>query len=401
MKKRVGIIGGGIIGTATAYFLSQYPEAEVTLFEKNSIGSGTTAKSAATFCLIDDSVSHEFWSVRLFGFNFYTGLEKRFPGSTGFEKTGTLTVCPYKQYEMYVKQAVALTLASGYHAEYWTEAEKISQIIPDLNLEGVLGAGWCPDDGFFDATMTANTLARLAREGGVQVHIGTKVIGFTTANGRVTGLETSKGHFDFDVVVDASGPWARHVAQLVGVQLPIWHTKAEVFILEPAEKLGYNFPVLKYPRFYARKDKDNVFICKSHQSMDLNDPMHAGFWDPDLLPMTGGTDAYFWDFLTEELLAQYPRLLESSVVNEWVGYRAEPPDFLPVLGATPVEGYILAAGAGGNGVIEAPTIGRDLADYIMTGAVSWYLDRLPLSRLDSLKYDESGRLIAKPAIDIH
>jgi len=400
MTKRIGIIGGGIIGTATAYFLSQYPEAEITLFEKNSIGSGTTAKSAATFCLIDDSVSHEFWSVRLFGFNFYTGLEKRFPGSTGFEKTGTLTVCPYREYERYVKQAIALTLASGYQAEYWTDACQIHQVIPDLNLEGVRGAGWCPDDGFFDATMLANTLARLARDQGVQILTGAEVTGFCTAGGKVTGLDTSKGHFDFDVVVDASGPWARHVAQLVGVKLPIWHTKAEVFILEPSEKLGYPFPVLKYPRFYARKDKTNVFICKSHQSMDLNNPEHAGFWDPDLLPMTGGTDEYFWDFLTNELMEHYPRLLESSIVNEWVGYRAEPPDFLPVLGPTPVEGYLLAAGAGGNGVIEAPTIGRDLAAYIMTGSVSWYLDRLPLSRLAELKYDETGHLIAKPDIVI-
>ena len=80
MKKRVGIIGGGILGTSVGYFLSQYPDAEVTIFEKNTIGSGTTAKSAATFCLIDDSVSHEFWSVRLFGFKFYTNLEKKYPG---------------------------------------------------------------------------------------------------------------------------------------------------------------------------------------------------------------------------------------------------------------------------------------------------------------------------------
>ncbi|HEY3344163.1 MAG TPA: FAD-dependent oxidoreductase [Anaerolineaceae bacterium] len=401
MKKRIGIIGGGIIGTATAYFLSQYEDAEITLFEKNSIGSGTTAKSAATFCLIDDSVSHEFWSVRLFGFNFYTNLEKQIPGSTGFEKTGTLMVCPYSQYESYAKQAVALTLASGYQAEYWTDKDKIHQIIPDLNLDGILGAGWCPDDGFFDATMTANTLARLARERGVSIYIDTKVENICAENGKVTGLETGKGHFDFDVVVDASGPWARNVAKLVGIDLPIWHTKAEVFILEPTEKLGYPFPVLKYPRFYARKDKDSVFICKSHQSMDLNDPMHAGFWDPDQLPMTGGTDSYFWDFLTDQLLENYPRLLEASLVNEWVGYRAEPPDFLPVLGPTPVEGYILAAGAGGNGVIEAPTIARDLSAFIMTGAKSWYLDRLPLSRLAQLQYDANGRLISKPAIDIH
>ena len=115
-KKKIGIVGGGILGTCTAYFLSQYPDAEVTIFEKNTIGSGTTAKSAATHCLIDDSLDHEFWSVRLFGFKFYTDLEKEKPGSAGFEKTGTLIVAPYQKYEDYVLQAVDLTIASGYRA---------------------------------------------------------------------------------------------------------------------------------------------------------------------------------------------------------------------------------------------------------------------------------------------
>ena len=174
MKKRIGILGGGVIGTSVAYHLSQYPDAEVTLFEKNTIGSGTTAKSAGTHCLIDDSVKHEFWSVRLFGFKFYTGLEAAQPGCCGFEKTGTLTVAPYKEYEMYVQHAVDLTLASGYHAEYWHDPEKIHSIVPDLNLDGILGAGWCPDDGFFDATMIANTLARKAREAGAQILSQTK-----------------------------------------------------------------------------------------------------------------------------------------------------------------------------------------------------------------------------------
>ena len=388
MKKRIGVIGGGIVGASTAYFLSRYPDAEVTLFEKATIGSGTTAKSAATFCLIDDSVAHEFWSVRLFGFKFYTDLEAEEPGSTGFEQTGTLIVAPYKDYEMYVQQAVDLTVASGYRAEYWRDHERIHQVIPDLNLENALGAGWCPDDGFFDATMLANTLVRRARDAGVNVMIGTKVEDIETKADEVTGVTTNKGHFDLDVVIDATGPWARTTAGYVGVDLPLWHTKAEVFILVPAAGLNYPFPILKYPRFYARKDKDNIFICKAHMTMDLSDATHAGIWNPDELPMTGGTDAYFWEFLTGELMEVYPRLLESSVGNEWVGYRAEPADFLPILGDTPVKGYMLAAGAGGNGVIEAPTIGRDMARFVMTGEKSWYLERLPFSRfadLDRLK----------------
>jgi len=384
-KKRVGIVGGGIIGTAIAYFLSHNEDAEVYLFEKNTLGSGTTAKSAGTHCLIDDSLPHEFWSVRLFGFKFYMDMEAKEPGSAGFEKTGTLLIAPYPEYEMYGLQAVDLATASGYQAEYWKDPEKIREIIPDLTLEGVLGAAYSPDDGFVDPTMISNTLGRWARENGADIMIATEVTDVIVEDGKVTGVETSKGHFDLDVLVDATGPWTPFFGKLAGLELPIIHTKAEVFILEPQESLGYPFPVLKYPRFYARKDKENVFICKAHLTMDLNNPEHAGVWNPDELPMTGGTDPYFWDFLTEELLVHYPRLLESSVVNDWVGYRAEPKDFMPILGESPVEGYVLAIGAGGNGVIEGPTIGRDIARYIMTGEKSWFIEKLPLSRFEGEK----------------
>jgi len=287
-KVRVAIVGGGIIGCSVAYHLSEYPNAEVILFEKNTIGSGTTAKSAGTHCLIDDSLPHEYWSVRLFGFDFYTA--------------------PYDEYENYLLQAVDLTIASGYQADYWRDKDKIRGIVPDLELDGILGAAYSPDDGFFDATRISNTLVRIARERGADVRIGTEVKDICMSNGKVTGVETSDGHFDVDVLVDASGPWTRYLGRKAGLELPIWHTKAEVFILEPVEPLGYDFPVLKYPRFYARKEKESVFICKAHLTMDLNDPEHAGVWDPDELPMTGGTDPYFWDFLTEELMQHYPRL---------------------------------------------------------------------------------------------
>jgi sarcosine oxidase subunit beta len=157
-------------------------------------------------------------------------------------------------------------------------------------------------------------------------------------------------------------------------------------VLFRSKKLDYIFPVLKYPRFYARREGDNIFICKAHLTMDLNDPMHAGIWDPDKLQPTGGTDEYFLEFLFGELERNAPGLIDCGVVSSWLGYRAEPPDFMPILGDTQVDGYILAIGCGGNGVIEAPTIGRDLAKYIVTGEETLLIEYLNLKRFKE-KYD--------------
>jgi sarcosine oxidase subunit beta len=382
-KKRVGVIGGGIVGAAVGYNLSIYQHLEVTLFEKDQIGSGTTAKSAGTVCLFDDSVPHWLWEVRLYGLQTYVNLEREERGTAGFDNTGTLVVCTDEKVQDYTKTGIALAKSAGYRAEYITDRERISQILPALNLDDVLGAGWTPDDGYFDPTLAANTFVKKMKANGARVLTNTRVTDITTKGNRVAGLETDKGHFSFDALVDASGPWTRFTGRLVGLELPIWHTKATVYFLVPPKKhLDYRFPVLKYPRFYARPEGDNIFICKAHLTMDLNDPMHAGIWDPDALPPTGGTDDYFLEFLFGELEQHVPGLLDAGVALSWLGYRAEPPDFLPILGETPVEGYVLAIGCGGNGVIEAPAVGRDIAKYVAYGEKSLLMERLPLSRFE-------------------
>ena len=91
-KKKIGIIGGGISGAGLAYHLSLYEgEADVTVFEKDTIGGASTAKSAGTVCLFDDSLKNRYWDVRLYGFESYLKMEAEEKGSAGFDKTGTLT----------------------------------------------------------------------------------------------------------------------------------------------------------------------------------------------------------------------------------------------------------------------------------------------------------------------
>ena len=382
-KKRIGIIGGGISGTCLGYHLSLYDNAEIIVFEKDTIGGASTAKSAGTVCLFDDSLKNRYWDVRLYGFESYLKMEAEEKGSTGFDKTGTLVVATNEEVERTILTGIALAKAAGYTGEYIRDKDRIKEILPDLSTDNILGAGYTADDGYFDGTMISNTYAKKLKHNGGTIKTGVKVTEIITSDDKASGLKTDEGAgYDFDVVVDCTGPWSRFTGELVRLDVPIWHTKAEAFFLSPpGQKLDYTFPVLKYPEFYALKAGDNIFICKSHLSMDLDNPMHAGQWDPDRLPATGGTDDYFIDFLLEQLVVKVPGIVDSGLVSSWLSYRAEPKDFWPIVGETPVKGYMLATGYGGNGVIEAPAVSRDLAKLIMRGESTPLLENWAFERL--------------------
>lgn len=382
-KKKIGIIGGGISGTALGYHLSLYDEAEVTLFEKDRIGCGTTAKSAGTVCLFDDSLKNRYWDVRLYGFETYLKMESEEKGSAGFDKTGTLVVATSPEVEDTIKTGIALAKAAGYTGEYIVDKDRIREILPGIQTDGILGAGYTKDDGYFDGTMISNTFAKKMEQNGGTIHTGVKVVELIKADNEVKGLKTSDGKtWDFDVVVDCTGPWSRFTGEIAGIDVPIWHTKAEAFFLAPPVKRdGYIYPIIKYPAFYGLRAGDNLFICKSHLSMNLDDPMHAGQWNPDELPQTGGTDDYFIEFLLDQMDSYIPELADSGLVSSWLSYRAETRDFLPIVGETPLKNYLLATGYGGNGVIEAPAVSRDLAKFIMRGESTMLLEEWAFKRL--------------------
>ena len=146
-KKKIGIIGGGISGTALGYHLSLYDgEAEVIVFEKDTIGGASTAKSAGTVCLFDDSLKNRYWDVRLYGFESYLKMEAEEKGSAGFDKTGTLVVATNEEVEKVIKTGIALAKAAGYTGEYITDKDRIKEILPDISTDNILGAGYTESD---------------------------------------------------------------------------------------------------------------------------------------------------------------------------------------------------------------------------------------------------------------
>lgn len=378
--KKVGIIGGGIIGTSIAYHFSKHDGVEVMLFEKNQIGSGTTAKSAGTLCLIDDSLPDEFFEQRATCLKTYLKMDEETDGEAEFVNSGTLVVSPTDKELKRAKRHVELSRKHGYSAEFIDDPRRLVDHLPDLTPEGTVGGAWTADDGYNNPTAASIIYARRARENGVRILTHAKVNKIVIKKGQVAGVEMSKGNFNLDVVINAAGPWANEVGKMAGLDLPLFHTKAEVFILKTEKPLGYDFPILKYPTWYARSEGRSVFVCKSHMAMEADNPMEAGVWKPDKLPMTGGTEEYFFNFITERLSESMPSLLDAQLVNDWLGYRSVTRDKLPIVGESGVPGFLLAVGMSGNGVILAPDTGRILANYIVKGEKDPLLEKFRLDR---------------------
>jgi glycine/D-amino acid oxidase-like deaminating enzyme len=374
--KKVGIIGGGIIGTSLPYHLSKMSDkVEVLVFEKDQIGSGTTAKSAGTLCLIDDSLPEDLFKQRVTCVNTYKELDKKTGGKGEFRQTGTLVAAPNVKEMNRLRKHVEMTKAFGFFADFFDNSRNLVNHLPDLEENELLGGAWTPDDGYNNPTAASIIYSNWAKENGAKISTFTEVKDVTKKNGEISAIETTKGTFEVDYVINAAGPWARDIGEMVGLDTPIFHTKAEVFILQTKDPLGYNFPILKFPTWYARAEGDAVFLCKSHMAMDKAKSIESGVWDPDELPLTGGTEEYFFDFITDQLAVYIPRLLDAELVNDWVGYRSVTDDKLPIIGETDVHGYMVATGMSGNGVILAPDTARILTNLILNDEGDPLLER--------------------------
>jgi len=379
MTRRIGIIGGGILGSSIAYHLSLYEGVEPWVIEKNLIGSGTTARSAGTVCLLDDSLPEEFFGIRVLALQTYKEMERESPGSAGFVQCGTLVACPNAQVLDFVKKGIELSRKYGFSASFLESTEDIKKRVPDVSTEGLLGAGYTDEDGYVDATAISVTYAKKAAARGAKVLTGTKVTEVKkTGNG--IRLITNKGDFDFDSVINASGPWAHQVDGMVSVELPLFHTKAEVFVLKPRKDVGAHVPIVKYPLFYTKPEGSRIFACRAHLTMSASKSEDSGIFDPDALPLSGGTDQNFLEFLTNEFLHNVPSWADSAVTNDYLAYRMETVDYLPVVGPSKVPGFVLAVGAGGNGVLLAPTIGRSIARLVALGSEDEFLRRFRYTR---------------------
>ena len=217
-NSRVVVIGGGVVGCSVLYHLTKLGWSDVMLLERSELTSGSTWHAAGGFHTLNGDTNMaalQGYTIRL-----YKELEEITGMSCGLHHVGGVTLADNQErFDMLLAER-AKHRYMGLETEI-VGPEEIAKIAPVTNIEGILGGLYDPLDGHLDPSGTTYAYAKAARLGGATIEINTKVI---ETNQRMDGtwdVVTERETIHAEHLVNAGGLWAREVAAMAGVYLPL------------------------------------------------------------------------------------------------------------------------------------------------------------------------------------
>ncbi len=377
----VVIVGGGIVGCSAAYHLAAAGAGRVLLLERtDAVGTGSTGRCAGGFRF---QFSSEV-NIRLSQASVPMIL--RFTEEHGLPldvwQDGYLfLVREGGSWPAYVASS-ELQRGLGVDARLLTPPQA-AEIVPGISLEDVIGATFCPEDGIADPAGLTQGYATLARLAGAEVSLGEEVHDVLVDRGHVAGVRTASGDVAAPVVVNAAGPWAGALASSAGVDLPLDPIPRNVVTTGP-------FPGVPERRtlvidaatsFYLHREADGVL-------MGMGSPDERASFDltPD--------DAFIAEKIVPTAVRVFPPLEAAGLRSTWAGLYEMTPDRHPIIGASPVEGLLLANGFSGHGFQHAPVVGKLLAEIVMEGVARTVdVSSLGLDRFERGDLVVEGRVV--------
>lgn len=346
------VVGGGIIGASLAYHLRD-ADRPVVVFEKSDLlGAGTTRESIAMLGLNYPSPR----SLRRYSRDHYFSLVDA--GAIEFRRTGALLVRDTDAGIDELRRTSNDLETLGHRSRLLDPDEVIEFGVHPPEGSRTL---YIPDKGYLDPTEIVAYWVDEARSVDAEVRTGTPVTDVSVERGTVTGVQTPGGSIATDTVVNAAGPWAPMINEMVGLSLPLRHNYGPILVLESDEEVSLPFTAFPSRHYFREEGRTQVFAGQRGASF-----ADADREDPDAARHV--PESFYLE--VEELLsAAIPGLADALVTNEWRGMRTITPDDLPLVGETAVDGFFVATGLSGKGITLAPGVGDALARLIVDGEV--------------------------------
>ena len=357
----VVIVGGGVIGSAIAYFLLREPSFRGTVAVVERDPSYRTASSA----LSASSIRQQFSTptniaMSRFGIGFLRDLRTHLSvdgevPEIGLRTPGYLFLASPKGEDV-MRRNHAVQVAEGVPVALLSP-DALTARFPWMSAEGLaLASLGLADEGWFDGYGLLQAFRRKARALGA-AYIEAEVTGLEASRGRIEAVQLSDGRrLVCGAVVNAAGPHARRVAAMAGVPLPVEARKRCVFVFDCREPLP-GCPLVIDPSGVWFRPEGAAFIAGAPPPADPEDPDLAvdhGLWEEILWPA---------------LAARVPAFEAVKVTGAWAGhYEYNTVDHNAILGPHPeIANFLFANGFSGHGLQQSPAVGRGIAELLAHG----------------------------------
>jgi glycine/D-amino acid oxidase-like deaminating enzyme len=388
----VVIVGGGIVGSAVAYFLSgdsAFQGSRIVLIERDpSYAQCSTARAVGG--LRQQFSTPENIAMSRFTLELIRRLKATFgpEADVAFREQGYLIMAGAEGRAV-LAENVALQQSHGADIVLLDTAA-LAQRFPWLSTDGVAaGAFGQSGEGWFDPPSLANLMRNAARRKGVAIVNG-HVTGIETAGGRVRAVRLAGGsRIDCGILVNAAGAWAGELAALARLRLPVEPRKRYVYVIdcrEATEEL-LRAPLTVDPSGVWFRPEGRLFLCGKSPEENQEPPAT----DLDAIDHT-----FFEDEVWPRLAARIPAFESVKAVNAWAGYYDfNTLDQNVIIGPHPdCRNFYFANGFSGHGAQQAAAAGRAIAELIVHGA----FQTIDLTRLGYARIAEGRPLFERNVI---
>ena len=348
------IIGGGVMGCAGAYQLSR-EGLSVIVLEKEEICAGASGRNAGGVRQSARDVRElplAIYAVK----NIWPKLGEELGVDVEYTQKGNLRLGRTEAHLEKLRGLVDKNIKAGLDLKMVTGNEA-REICPYMSEE-VIGASWCPTDGYANPLVTTFGYYQKALQSGAVFITGVCVTGLSKVKNAVRKVYTDSGVFEADHVILCAGYYSRAIAGTVGIEIPVEREDEEVFVTEQLPPMFDQVLGTAEADFYGHRTQHGSFLLGGVSGLQHYTSNHDGYT----------TEAYTAPSLVRAIIGFFPAFANVKIIRSWSGHFDTSVDGVPVISnIDEVKGLTIACAFSGHGFGISPAVSIAIKELVTLG----------------------------------